>query len=107
MATRIANSTLQQCKQALASHYGARFKGLILYGSAARGQAGRGSDIDLLVLLSPPFDHFAELRNIIDVLYPIQLETEQLISAKPVSLQDYEAGSLSLYRTAAREGIAV
>lgn len=39
------------------------------------------SDIDLLVLLSTPFDYFAELRQIVDLLYPIQLESEQLISA--------------------------
>ena len=44
------------------------------------------SDIDLLVLLSEPFDYFAELRQVIEVLYPIQLESEQLISAKPVPL---------------------
>ena len=101
------NPIVQKCKQALAKQYGNRFKGLILYGSTARGLAEETSDIDLLVLLSPPFDFFAELWQIVDVLYPIQLESERLISAKPVSFNEYQAGSLSLYRNAARDGMAV
>ena len=71
------------------------------------GEAAAGSDIDLLVLLTAPFDYFAELRRIVDVLYPIQLESEELISAKPALASDYEMGSISLYRNARREGVAV
>jgi uncharacterized protein len=59
------------------------------------------------VLLSDPFDYFAELRQIMDLLYPIQLESEQLISAKPALANDYEMGSISLYRNVQREGVAV
>jgi len=73
----------------------------------ARGDATINSDIDLLVLLEPPLDYFAELRRLVDVLYPVQLESEQLISAKPVLVKDYELGSLSLYRNAQREGVVV
>lgn len=98
---------LRKCKKALASHYGPRFKGLILYGSVARNQADATSDIDLLVLLSNPFDYFSELRQVIEVLYPIQLESEQLISAKPVPLDEFERASIQLYRNAKREGVLV
>ncbi|MFH1907860.1 MAG: nucleotidyltransferase domain-containing protein [Chloroflexota bacterium] len=107
MITKAANSTIQKCKETLARYYGKRLKGVILYGSMARGQASPASDIDLLVLLTPPFDYFAELRQLVDVLYPVQIESEQLISAKPVSISDFELGSVSLYRNARREGIAV
>ena len=48
----------QKCKIALEGYYGSRFKGLILYGSAARGEANPTSDIDLLVLLGQPFSYF-------------------------------------------------
>jgi predicted nucleotidyltransferase len=101
------NQIVQKCKEALAKQYGRRLKGVILYGSMARGEATPASDIDLLVLLEPPLDYFAELRRLVDVLYPVQLESEQLISAKPVSVNDFEVGSLSLYRNARREGVAV
>ncbi len=99
--------TVRKCKTTLSAYYGKRLKGVILYGSVARGQASPLSDIDLLVLLTPPLDYAAELRRIVDLLYPIQLETEQLISAKPALASDYELGSISLYRNAQREGVAV
>ena len=98
------SKAIQRCKSILESHYGPQFKGLILYGSVAREQASVGSDIDLLVLLSKPFDHFDELRRIIDLLYPVQLESEQLVSAKPAAVGEFEAGRLQLYRNAKKEG---
>jgi predicted nucleotidyltransferase len=101
------SEVVSNCKAALESHYGSQLNGLILYGSVARNQADAMSDIDLLVLLSKPFDYFSELRQVIDVLYPIQLDSEQLISAKPVPTDEFEHGSIQLYRNAKREGIRV
>lgn len=101
------NAIVKKCRTILAQAYGERLKGLILYGSRARKTAAPSSDIDLLVLLAPPLDYFTELRRLVDALYPVQLESEQLISAKPVSIDDFEKGSLSLYRNAKREGIPV
>ena len=103
----VTNEIIQKCKEALVKQYGKRLKGVILYGSMARGDSAASSDIDLLVLLDQPLDYFAELRQLVDVLYPIQLESEQLISAKPVSIKDFELGTVSLYRNAQREGVAV
>ena len=99
--------TVQKCKDVLAAYYGKRLKGVILYGSLARNQSRPESDIDLLILLDSPFEYFTELRRLVDLLYPIQLESDQLISAKPVSTGDFTAGSISLYRNARRDGIAV
>jgi uncharacterized protein len=107
MNEQLIRSIVQKCKQVLLQHYGSRLKGVILYGSMARGDADADSDIDLLVLLTAPFDYFIELRQIVDLLYPIQLESEELISAKPALASDYEMGSISLYRNARREGVAV
>ncbi|MFZ5912262.1 MAG: nucleotidyltransferase domain-containing protein [Chloroflexota bacterium] len=98
------NIILEKCRQTLARHYGEQLKDVILYGSMARGQAAPVSDIDLLVVLAPPVNYFVELRRLVEVLYPLQLESERLISAKPVSESDFEAGSISLYRNARREG---
>jgi predicted nucleotidyltransferase len=103
----IRQTVLKKCKAALRNHYGPRFGGLVLFGSAARGQATADSDLDLLVLVAEPFDYFRELREIIDLLYPIQLDCVQLISAKPASVREYEGGALQLYRNAKREGVLV
>jgi len=103
----VIDQIIRQCKTALESYYVSRLKGVVVYGSVARDEADPESDIDLLVLLHRPFSYFEETQRIIDLLYPIQLESEHLISAKPVFLQDYERGRLQLYRTAKREGVAV
>jgi predicted nucleotidyltransferase len=78
---------VKECEKILQGHYGPQFKGLVLYGSTAHQRTSSESDIDLLILLDKPFDHFRELRQIVDLLYPIQLKTDQLISAKPVAIE--------------------
>ena len=100
------DKVLDDCKKILKKHYGSSFQGLFLYGSMARGQKGQGSDMDLFVLLSQSFDYFNELRTIVDLLYPVQLETDWLISAKPVARDEFESGKINLYRVAKREGKA-
>jgi len=97
----------RKCRTILERYYGSQFKGLVLYGSVARNQARPGSDIDLLVLLDEPLDYFRELRQIVDLLYSVQLDTDQLISALPAPIDEFEAGSIQLYRNAKREGILV
>lgn len=101
------NDIIKKCKTALQNHYKEQFKGLLLYGSRARHQAEITSDIDMLVLLAQPFDFFRELRTISELLYPIQLESEQLISVKPVLEKDYQDGTLQLYRNVKRDGVAM
>ena len=100
-------AVLDDVRRRLTSFYGDRLVRVILYGSEARGEAKPGSDIDLLVLLRGPFDRFDELRTIVDLLYPLQLASDRLISARPVSVEDYEHGTIQLYRNARADGIAV
>jgi predicted nucleotidyltransferase len=100
------NFILEKCKHILRDYYGDKFQGLILYGSMARGQKDSFSDIDLLVLLNEPFNYFQELRQIVELLYPVQLESENLISAKPAAKDEFESGKILLYRLAKREGLA-
>ena len=101
------NDTVTACRKVLENYYGDRFAGLIFYGSLARDEGDENSDIDLLVLLKKPFDHFDELRNIIDLLDPVQLKSDRLISAKPAAEDEFEAGSINLYRNAKRDGVPV
>lgn len=96
-----------QCRAALHQFYGPHLKSVILFGSSARGEADSESDIDLLVLLTRPFDYFKELRRIVDLLYPIQLESEQLISALPAEIGEYERGAQQLYRNIQHDGVVL
>jgi hypothetical protein len=45
--------------------------------------------------------------RVIDILYPIQLEADRLISAKPAAADEFERGGIQLYRNAKREGMFV
>ncbi len=97
--------TLNHCQQKLREHYGSQLKGLILYGSTVKQKLTPDSDLDLLVLLTPPIDYFQELRIIVDLLYPLQLEASHWISAKPAAVNEFEQGLTQLYRNIQQEGI--
>src|SRR5215813_6016750 len=101
------NPTLQKCRALLQKLYAERLKGLVLYGSCARGTVGVESDIDLLVLLEGPVDAPQEIRRIWTVLYPIQLESDRLLSVVPVDVALYDRCEYALYRQAKAEGVAL
>jgi predicted nucleotidyltransferase len=96
---------LKHIRAALEEAFGERLKGIVLYGSEARGEATPESDIDLLVLLTGPIALGRDLRTSIDALYPLQLDIERPIHAMPVDINVYEAGEFALYQNAKREGI--
>lgn len=85
--------------------FGARLRGVVLYGSMSRGDAREDSDVDVLVLLDEPIQLGEDLRAIVHATYPLQLEIDRSIHAVPVSCRSYDAGSFALYRNAKREGV--
>ena len=101
------NATLQKCRVLLQALYGARLHGVVLYGSCARGTEASESDIDLMVLLEGPVDGAQEIRRIWEVLYPLQLESDRLLSVVPVDVALYHRGEYALYRQAKTEGVTL
>ncbi len=97
---------LETLRSALAAVYGPRLRHIVLYGSEARGDNRADSDIDLLVLLDQVADYGEELRRCLDALYPLALQLDRPISAKPVAAAEYERVDCPLYRRAHEEGIA-
>ena len=106
-ARRAEAPVLRKCKAALRAMYGDRLKGVILYGSSARGDDAPESDIDLLVLLDGPVNVAAEIRRVWDELYPVQLECDREISIRPAAADSYERGESILFQNIREEGIAV
>jgi len=98
---------LRKCRKVMEALYGPRFKGLILYGSTARGTDTSESDIDLLVLLQGPVSVGEEIFRIWDVLYPLQLECDRLISVMPADAESYRNGESMLYENVLEEGVPI
>lgn len=99
---------LNQVRPRLEEAFGPRLRGILLYGSFARGDQEPDSDLDLMVLLEPPVDLGRDLWTIVNALYPLQLQIpEHGIHGFPVSIESFDAGHFSLYRHARAEGIAL
>ena len=98
---------LRKCRAALESLYRTRLAGLVLFGSAARGTEVEESDIDLMVLLHGPVNSAKEIQRIWEVLYPIQLECDRVISIVPTDVWAYRSGRYALYRQVLAEGISI
>jgi predicted nucleotidyltransferase len=97
---------LRRIRSELEVTYGQRLRLVMLYGSEARGEARPDSDIDVLVLLDEVTQYGAELQRCLTALYPLSLELDRPISAKPVAMQEYETFDCPLYRRVRQEGIA-
>jgi predicted nucleotidyltransferase len=98
---------LKQIKACLEDEYHQRLRGVVLYGSAARGQGDVDSDLDILVLLDEPLDYGHDLDTNLKALYPLSLKLGRRISAKPVGAKEYEDIDCPLYQNAHREGIMI
>ena len=98
---------LARIKSSLQAVYGDRLRGVVLYGSEARGEATPDSDVDILVLLAGPVALGRELHTIIEALYPLQLEMDRVLEAFPVDEADYLRGDYAWYRNAQKDGLRV
>ncbi len=76
---------------------------VILFGSWARGEADRDSDVDLIVVEREVSDRYAEIVRLMESLRGLIMPAEILV----ISARDYDYWSKvpgSVYRTAQKEG---
>ena len=101
------NGLLDELARGLKDLYGERYRGLVLYGSYARGEADEGSDVDVLLLLNGEVDTVEELARAEEVKWPLSLEAGYTISLLPVSLAYYQRSGEPFVCNVRREGVAV
>jgi predicted nucleotidyltransferase len=99
-------------KARLAGLYGARLKGVILFGSRARGNFTDASDLDLAIVLEPPVGRpFAVKCEVIDATYDLFLDSGIIVQAWPLCEAWLDEPQASPYphlaRAILREGIEV
>jgi predicted nucleotidyltransferase len=97
---------MARIKALLTETFGDRLRGVILYGSEARGEATEDSDIDLLVVLARDAS-LDDSDACIHALYDLVLEIERPIHCYPVNIGEYEKQEWPLYKEVKREGIAL
>jgi uncharacterized protein len=84
----IDDPVLMRFRTALNEIYGDRIERVVLFGSRARGDAGKDSDYDVAVFLRDMSDRFAEMNRLADMSTQILDETGEFVHAMP-----YRSGS--------------
>lgn len=90
-AGRIERVTTQ-LRTALERLYGARLRGLYLYGSCARGEATEISDVDLLVVLDRMESYWDEIVRTSSLRSDLSLEHARIVSLVFLTEADWLAG---------------
>ncbi len=96
---------LKEFREQIEDLYSKRLKGVILYGSWARGEATEESDIDMVIILEGKVVPGKEIDRMINIITEINLRYGVLILVYPVSEKDYSATNSPLLINIRREGI--
>ena len=86
--------------------YSKKLNNIILYGSWARGDATKESDIDLLIVLEGKVIPGKEVDRMINIITDINLKYGVLLSVYPVSEEDYSTVNSPLLINVRREGMS-
>jgi len=87
--------------------YGARPRGVCLYGSAARDELTPDNDIDMAVVLDEVIDSFTEHVRISDLRSDLSLEYDTLVSSLFVGDEELRTGRFAIHRFIQEEGVPV
>ena len=99
---------LGRLHRGIAGLYGERYRGLVLFGSYARGEArGKDSDVDLLVLLEGEVIGWQEYLKIEPVSWPLSLESGYVLSIFPVNVEAYKEPRKPFIMNARQEGVSL
>ncbi len=101
------NPVLNKCKSAVRKVL--PDADIILFGSRARGDAGEHSDYDLLIIVDQKVDIKLN-EKIMDQIYPIELETEAMISFVVQNRTDWNSPlyrAMPFHKNIGREGYAI
>ena len=104
------NEVLQEFIKGIKSILGERRKKVILYGSYARGDYNKNSDIDIMILTDLTDDEIIKYRNqILDYAYELEWNNNFDINISPLIKNidnfNYWVEALPFYMNIEREGV--
>ena len=92
-------------KQWFSDQYQENLDELILYGSQARGDAHKYSDIDVLVVLKQAFNYREEIDRTSQFIADLSLEYDTVISRAFISAQRFQDENSPFLLNVRREGV--
>lgn len=72
------------------------FRGVVLYGSEALGEAHEDSDMNLVVLVTGPIQLRKDIYTAVSAVYDLQLKLDRLIHVRPINIEVFRAGEYRL-----------
>ena len=108
----VTSDLVKQYVELLSKIYGEHLKTVILYGSYARGDFNKSSDIDIMILTDLTDDEMLKYRNdIYNFAYDIECENNFNISISPIIKNidkfNYWLEALPFYINVNKEGVVL
>ena len=103
----VLKTVLSEMREGLEDLYGQRLERLVLCGSQARGDAGLGSDIDVLVVLRGNVSPCAEIARTSELVADVSLRHNVVVVPAFVSEDQYQREQSPLLLNVRREGVPV
>ena len=100
-------AAVEQFRSLARKAFGRSFKGLILYGSYARGEQDAGSDVDILVLFKDKAAVERGRQKLSELAGDLSLKRGEGISAMPLAEAEYRRGRSPFFLNVKREGIFI
>ena len=100
-------TVLRELQTGLRKLYGKSAPAILLYGSYARGQAHKDSDIDILLIYQKDIRPGEEIRRVGSILAELNLRYQVLISVLPTTRRQYYDSDNSFWSNVRREGIPI
>ena len=104
------NKEIQEFINQVRELLGIRLKKIILYGSYARGDYNKHSDVDIMILTDLTFEEIEEYRDkISDIAYDIELSTGIILSPVIKNLEKYNSriNFVPFYKNVEKEGVVL
>jgi predicted nucleotidyltransferase len=98
---------VQEAKEQLQTIYSSHLLEMILFGSYARGDYSKGSDIDLLMLLDDILDPAAEREKYLPILCDLSLKHDTVVSLIPMRFSTYHQNKTPLILNVHKEGVRI
>jgi len=96
---------LAELKQGLSKIYGDRLKAVYLFGSYARGDYHKGSDLDVMIVLDTYKSYWDELVCSAELASDLSLEYDVTVSRMIMTEEQWKKGDLPVLVNVRAEGV--